>query len=370
METIKTPAKKISCGSKFRCYSLFAICYSLFFMSGCNRDPQYYYEEGNRQASAGRFADAVENYNQAIILKKGFPEALTSRGLIYEKTGDRQKAIFNYKKAIAAAPAYMPAYNNLSALYLDEGNLHEASKYLTSAIELSPDYAYARLNRGILFYRKGDCAAAVSDLSRVIAGSLETPSQAYGSAVPKAHGPQNGQSSLLQKTAENTSMILAFYHRGLCYRKTGNFTGALSDFGSLLALDKKFAPAWFESGRTRFSVGDYPGAVNDFYNASGLKTEIYGYQYALAKALIKLGNYNEALAYADKALALKNDYAPACALKGDIFVLINNKAAAREQYLKAAQLSPENAAFYRARASAFEEERPKHGPKKRRMQKR
>jgi len=65
---------------------------SLFFaalvlaMAGCNRDPQHYFEEGNRQASAGRFADAVENYNQAIILKKGFPEALTSRGLVYEKT--------------------------------------------------------------------------------------------------------------------------------------------------------------------------------------------------------------------------------------------------------------------------------------------
>ena len=65
---------------KLFCFAALALA-----MAGCNRDPQYYFEEGNRQASAGRFADAVENYNQAIILKKGFPEALTSRGFVYEK---------------------------------------------------------------------------------------------------------------------------------------------------------------------------------------------------------------------------------------------------------------------------------------------
>jgi len=101
-------------------------------------------------------------------------------------------------------------------------------------------------------------------------------------------------------------------------------------------------------------MGNYAGAVTDLKRTAELKDKYYGYHYSLAAALAKLGNYSQALERADRALALKADYAPACALKGDIFSLMKDKDAAREQYRKAAQYAPESAAMYLQRAAALD----------------
>ena len=73
---------------------------SLLCMAACNRSPEYYFEQGNRLALSGRAMDSIEMYNKAILLKKMYPEALTSRAMVYEKLGDRQKAAYDYEKAI------------------------------------------------------------------------------------------------------------------------------------------------------------------------------------------------------------------------------------------------------------------------------
>ena len=90
--------------------------------AGCNRSPEFYFSRGNYLFSAGKDSEALENYNRALLLKKNFPEALTSRGLLFERQGDRQKAGLDYRKAINLDSAYLPAYNNLGALLMDGGN--------------------------------------------------------------------------------------------------------------------------------------------------------------------------------------------------------------------------------------------------------
>ena len=69
-------------------------------MSACNRSPEYYFMQGNRLAVSGQAGNAIQMYNRAILLNKRYPEALTSRGMVYEKLGDRQKAKYDYEKAM------------------------------------------------------------------------------------------------------------------------------------------------------------------------------------------------------------------------------------------------------------------------------
>jgi len=61
-------------------------------LAGCNRSPEFYFERGNHQFAAGKESEALESFNKALVLKRNFPEAFTSRGLLYERQGDRQKA--------------------------------------------------------------------------------------------------------------------------------------------------------------------------------------------------------------------------------------------------------------------------------------
>ncbi|MBI5744031.1 MAG: tetratricopeptide repeat protein, partial [Elusimicrobia bacterium] len=166
-------------------------------LAACNRPPEFYFKRANALLASGKESAALENYNRALLLKVNFPEALTARGLLFERQGDRQKAGLDYRKAIEQAPSYLPAYNNLAAMLMDGGNYAEADKLLTAALAVNPEYAYAMLNRGLSRYKLGDCGGATADLTHAL------------DANPKFE--------------------LAYYHRALCASKARNLTAALSD---------------------------------------------------------------------------------------------------------------------------------------------
>jgi len=61
-------------------------------LAGCSKPPEFYFSRGNQLLSSGRDSEALESYNRALLIRKNYPEALTSRGLLFERQGDRQKA--------------------------------------------------------------------------------------------------------------------------------------------------------------------------------------------------------------------------------------------------------------------------------------
>jgi len=210
-------------------------------LAGCNRSPEFYFSRANLLAGSAQEARALENYNKALLLRRNFPEALTARGMLFERQGDRQKAGLDYRKAIELAPAYLPAYNNLAAMLMDGENYTAAVKLLTSALEANPGYPYALLNRGLSLYKLGDCAGSTADLSRAV--------------------------------EINPKLELAYYHRALCARKAGNLPAAVSDLDAVLAIDPAAALAWFERGKALYYLGDYAGAEAELLKAAGLRPE-------------------------------------------------------------------------------------------------
>ena len=311
-----------------KCYS----CILIFLLAAaaCNRSPEYYYEQGNRLAMSGRGMDSLEMYNKAILLQKKYPEALTSRAMVYEKLGDTQKAAYDYEKAISQDPSYRPAYNNLAALYMDSGEYASAVAKLTAALELDPSYAHAYLNRGIARYKLSDYAGAMTDLSRAIELAPE--------------------------------LELARYQRALAAVRLGDAVTAFGDLDFLLSAGHGAAPVWFERGRLKYNTKDYSGAADDFTKAVELKPEAPAYLYWRALAVLKTGRYADALENLDLALKAAPAYARAWLLKGDIFVLMKNVPEARECYTKAQSLDPANTGLYKARAAALDTLAPKPAP--------
>ena len=77
-------------------------------LSGCNRSPEFYFTRANSLLSSGKEADALENYNKAILLKRNFPEALVARGMLYEPHG-AWRAAAELKAAVRAPKQYWRA---------------------------------------------------------------------------------------------------------------------------------------------------------------------------------------------------------------------------------------------------------------------
>lgn len=295
-------------------------------LGGCNRSPDFYFQRGNVYASSGNDAQALENYNRALLLKRNFPEALVARGVLFEHQGDRQKAGLDYRKAIELDSGYLPAYNDLAALLMDGGSYRDAVSLLSTAIDSKPDYSYGLLNRGLARYKLGDCAGATEDLSRAI--------------------------------QLNPKFTLAYYHRALCARNAHNFTSELSDLDAVLQLDPAAALARLERGKALFAIADYAGAAQEFDKGLQLKAQDPAFAYWKALSLFRSGDAAAAQSAALLSLKLSPGSHQAEGLLGDICASLGDAAGAREHYLRAAQFSPRYASAYRARAASLERPAP------------
>ena len=80
----------------------------------------------------GKGKDALEYINQAIAIKGPLPDFLDTRGVVYMKSGDSQRAISDLENAIAADPTPSKFFH-LAQAYLEINNKEKAKQSLDSA---------------------------------------------------------------------------------------------------------------------------------------------------------------------------------------------------------------------------------------------
>lgn len=120
------------------------------------------------------------------------------------------------------------------------GDLNSAIKDYSKAIEHDPRFAMAYQMRGAAWQRMKAFDKAINDFSMVIA---------FGEAAFQAVG---------------------YYNRGIAKNMSGDFSGAIPDFGQAILLDKKMAAAYFHRGIAKGRTGDTFGRIEDFREAARL----------------------------------------------------------------------------------------------------
>jgi protein O-GlcNAc transferase len=76
---------------------------------------QEWYEQGNRQLSAGNFAEAIEHYRHALTVQPGLYQAHSNLGVALEEKGSLAEALTSYWAAVvhsAGTPDGVAAYTN------------------------------------------------------------------------------------------------------------------------------------------------------------------------------------------------------------------------------------------------------------------
>jgi len=69
---------------------------------------------GNTLANEGRLAEAQEQYEEALQLNPGYPEAHNNLGIIFARTGQYSKAIVQFEEALRLCPELESAQQNLA----------------------------------------------------------------------------------------------------------------------------------------------------------------------------------------------------------------------------------------------------------------
>jgi choline-sulfatase len=179
-------------------------------------NPSLYWELGARYEKAGRYADALKLYENA--LSRGIDNGrLHSRiADLSLRQGDKDRAIAEYEKAAQFNPADLESQTNLGTAYLEKGRRTEAERvfqwilandstysaaqnglgliaiqngnpsaargYFERAVELDPDLVEPQMNLGLIYEMSGDNAKARDHFRAFLAKA--SPAQ-YAAIIPK-----------------------------------------------------------------------------------------------------------------------------------------------------------------------------------------
>jgi Tfp pilus assembly protein PilF len=184
---------------------------------------------------AGRFPDALKEFDAALAVDDGFAEAHRGRGIVLDLGfGRLEEAEKAYRRALAARPGFSEARNDLGQLLARTGRWEEAIREFDAALAnmLYKEPYVARCNKGMATYRMGRREEGIAELRGCLAAA---PSYCKGRR-------ELGRILLEESRAREALEELSAYARwcervpdahlqlGLARMKAGDVAGARQEF--------------------------------------------------------------------------------------------------------------------------------------------
>ena len=142
----------------------------LIGLIGCQSLPtsSEWLARGNGYFKDGKFAKAVQAYNQAEKLNSELIEVYASRGAAYFFSGEYIKAQEDFVKVLQLNPYRDEAYTALASALAAQGDYANALSVIHQGVSLNPNSAEAFFTRGGINFMLGKYNQAVYDYSLVI----------------------------------------------------------------------------------------------------------------------------------------------------------------------------------------------------------
>jgi tetratricopeptide (TPR) repeat protein len=227
-------------------------------------------------AELGRTDEAIAHYQEAMRLDKNYAEPHCNMGIAMMKQGRLQAAALHLGQALERRANYVTAQFYYGTVLGRLGKLDAAREHLTAAIRLKPDYAEAYLNLGMtlnLMGRREEAAAAYMQALKI------RPEH------PDAHHNLAGVLLDLGRPQE------ALQHAAEAVRLRPTYAEARNNLGVALSRSDRAAEARQQYEEAVRRKSDYPDA-----------------QYNLGSALLDAGELDRAELHLNEALRLKPDF--------------------------------------------------------------
>lgn len=129
--------------------------------------PEVYIAYGQVCEGAGKFVDAMDNYEKALKISPTNGPALASVARLHDRQNNHAQAIEYYQKAIAATPNDAQLYSDLGMLYSRTGKMEEACQKLEQAIAIRPNESKFHSNLAAIQLDSGKSDKAFETLQKV-----------------------------------------------------------------------------------------------------------------------------------------------------------------------------------------------------------
>jgi len=205
----------------------------------------YYFNLANAQVDAGKPADAIANYQQALRLDPNSSQAHHNLGLALQAQGQTGAAIVEFRAALKLQPDYESAEHHLANRLADVGRLEEAIAHYETALQLDPNHAETYNGLGICYAMQENYPEAERQFREAV---RRKPGHAGAqSNLGNALGAQNKLDEAIphyQKALESDPRdYQTHFNLGVSLLRLGRTTDAKTHFTEALRLRPDYAEA-------------------------------------------------------------------------------------------------------------------------------
>ena len=125
-----------------------------------------YLARGNGYLKDGKKQQAIEAYNQAVVLNPHHIDVYEARGAAYFFNGQYKLAAQDFERVLKEDPYRVEVYTAYASVLAAQGNFQDALTMLNLADKLRPGHAETYFARGGVYYMLGRYDLAVADYTR------------------------------------------------------------------------------------------------------------------------------------------------------------------------------------------------------------
>jgi tetratricopeptide (TPR) repeat protein len=321
-------------------------------------DPNYaraWADRGLMNQCLENYVQALQDYQNALSIDPSLAFVHHNLAVYYYKLGDYEKTLEEYSLAVAIDPGRASAWNGKSEALTKLGRFDECIQNSTKALEIDAeewlaysDRAYCRASVGLhaaavedykVYVAQDDADAVIwynMGLSQRHAGDLEGAIDSYTMALEldPTYYPAYINRGFVYRTLENYEKSLDDYNRALelgdiplAYSGRGDtyfglerFDEAIADYKKTLSLIPNDDHSYCQLSLSYFEIGRYQDSLDAATTTNQINPSCGGQRLyeTQARSYYALGNYDQALAYMDKALAV-NRYSLGYYYRGIIY---------------------------------------------------
>lgn len=290
------------------------------------KEPAAFVGRGRAFTIQEEYADAQTDFEYAIGLDDAYAPAYLERGIMWRDREEYEAAATDFDRALELDPNYSDVHVGRGVMYELQGDPAAAFKSYGQAIQINPDNIAAYRNRGaLLFSVFFDDPSALADFNR----ALESDDKDVNTLLNRAlyhiaqedWAPAQADINLAFDLGTNTAS--AYTMRAYIGHKLGNSTGVIEDFDRAVQID----PDYWQGYQLRM-----------FYH---LENESWRSALNDAKRVVELEADEQAQAYAYyiQGLLYEKEF--------------EDVIEAREAYLKAINIMPNDVSFNLALATLY-----------------
>ncbi|MEK7487226.1 MAG: protein kinase [Planctomycetota bacterium] len=238
------------------------------FTEAIRLQPKFFGAYNNRglvRLETEDFQGAIADFSEVIVLDAHFSPGFNNRGLAKFKSQDFQGAIADYTQAILFNDHYLEAYlqRGISRFILKQ--YKEAIEDYTTALNLSPNNANVYYNRGNVKDEFQDWEGAIQDYTIAIHLDSNQVKAYLNLAILKEK--RNDWLGAIRDYTEAIRIkpqALFYYNRACCQFALGNLDEALNDTTEAIYLNPQYGEAYLNRGLLRRDKGDFAGMIADW----------------------------------------------------------------------------------------------------------